>query len=228
MTLEEAQSAFHQERDRAVDDLRKPLEQAVARAERGVFVPVVRRPKGLFWRILIRDYERFRDDSRARFAALELALKKLYEFDALVRDRQSPLQGDINARTRQRCEAADSAILDTLRREQARKDEAKQLAVAVSEFNRATGEKHELVLPETLNGKCPGTLVDAVELNGQLFARVTNDRGYSYELFPWQSGMEAHIGRPCWFWYDGRGKVKVGAQVAARPALTTPSLRIGA
>lgn len=219
MTIEQAQRAFHLERSRAIGDLRKPFEEAVKRVERGVLVPVIKRPGGPFRRFLMRDYERIRRDSQERCAAVESARAKLDEFDARAKDRQSGLQRDINERTQQRCDAFDPAILDALRREQSRKDEAKRLAEAVSEFNRATGEKHEIMLPEVLKRKCGGTLVDAIELTGQLFARVTSDKGYSYELFPWESGMEAYIGRLCWYWYDGNGRVRFEPQAGIRAPL---------
>lgn len=223
MTLEQAESAFHLERSRAIKDLRKPLEDAVRRAERALMVPVIKRPKGPFRRLLMRDFERVRRDYQDRRAALELANSRLRGFDAQVRDRQSSLQHDIRVRTWQRCSAINHAILEAFRNEQTRKDEANLLAQAIADFNRATGEEHELVLAETLEGKYGGTLVDAIELAGKLFARVTSNKGYSYVLFPWLTGMELHVGRPCWYWYDGNGRTRFESQVGTRTPLPRPT-----
>ena len=219
MTLEEARNAFYLERGRAIEDLRKPFVEAVARAERALRVPVIKRPKGLFRRFLMRDFERVRQDYQIRATAAESARSRLREFDAGAKERQNPLQHDIDMRTWRRCDAVDPAIREAIRREQARMDAAKRLAEAVSDFNQASGEKHELMTPQTLKGKWGGTPVDAIELADQLFVRATNDKGYSYALFPWQSGMEANINRPCWYWYDGKGRMRFEPQIGTRTPL---------
>lgn len=226
MTLEQAQRAFQQQHGLAVDDLRKPFIDAVNRAERDLLVPVVKRPTGPFRKFLMRDFERVRADWLNRRAALESAKMRLRAFEASVQDSRSPLQLEIRVRTQERCGEADHAILEHLRRERVRREEAMKLADAVDELNYASGEEHKLLLPDAAKGKWSGTLVDNVELAGRAFARATNDRGYSYMLFPWRNDMVQLVGRPCWFWYDGRGRARFASQIAARPPLALPAARI--
>lgn len=222
MTLEEAQRAFHQQRILAVDELRKPYVEAVATAERQFCLMRPKRPTGPFRWFLRSDFERVQVDWNARKARLISAKARMLEFEADVANWQSPLQRRINAMTRQRCERTDPTILATLRREQERKAEANRLADALVALNTETGEKHEFLLPGTLKNKWGGTLLDRVDLAGRALARATDDRGYSFVLFPWRDDMGSYIGRPCWFWYNGFGEPRFTPQVGARPPLPPP------
>lgn len=219
MTLEEAQRAFYRQRTLAIDELRKPHARAVAKAEREFCPSRPKQPTGTFRLILRSDFERVNTDWSARRARLVSAKARLLEFDAEVADLQSHLQRRINALTRQRCDRTDPMILAVLEREQMRKTEAKWLADALAALNTHTGEKHELRLPESSKNKWGGTLLDRVEVAGRGYARATDDRGYSFVLFPWLDDMSSYIGRPCWFWYNGCGEARFAPQLGSRPPL---------
>lgn len=219
MTLEAAQRAFYQQRSLAVGELRKPYTAAVAKAEGNFNLPRPKRPMGLLRWLLRGDFERVHADWNARKARLIWAKARLLEFEAEIADRQSHLQRTINLLTREGCNRSDPAILAALENEQRRKAEEKQFADALRALNAKSGESHTLLRPNASKTKWGGTLFDKVDIAGRAFARATEDRGYSFVLFPWSDNMQAHCGRPCWFWFNGFGEPHFTPQLGARPAL---------
>lgn len=223
MTLEEAQRAFYQQRSLAVAELRKPYTAAVAKAEGNFYVPRPKRPTGPLRWLFIGDFERVLADWNARKTRLISARARLLEFEAEIADRQSHLQRKINLLMREGCNRSDPAILAILENEQRRKAEEKQFADALRALNAESGESHTLLRPSASKAKWGGTLFDRVAIAGRTFARATDDRGYSFVLFPWSESMQSYVGRPCWFWFNASGEPHFAPQLGARPALPPSS-----
>jgi hypothetical protein len=225
MTIEEALRAFSAARARVISDLRKPFIETLSALEADLRRQrPFPKPSGPL-RLLFRgDYQRLRADIIQRVERAQQARASLAEFEAAVASPNDHFQKHIALGTRKICEEVDTRILATIRADRQQKAEARQTEAAVMNLSRETGTQYTFLGPALYQAtqKHAATLVGSINIDGRKLAQTTRDRGYSFELYAWLPEMEAYVGRPCWFWYDGRGCPRFMPLVGSR-APVSPS-----
>lgn len=223
MTFEEAARAFRSIREAVVQERRASLHDRFNRLKyelRKCALP--RRPSGPFSILLAADYGRLFDEYKRQRERCSAAREAIAEFEADANEPTSRLMRWVGGETARRCDGMDDAIMIAIRREERRRRYEIQRDEAVTHLSRESGTEHRLVRPSASRGgvrKDEATLVGQIELLGERYAKTTRDRGWSFDLYPWDEEMGPSISRACWFWYDAQQRFHFAPLIGTKPPL---------
>lgn len=204
MEFAEAWRLFENARRDEIDRRRAALvREAEGRCQEYEEFIVPPRPRGLLRWMLAGDYERCCYEREKLSERYETARSALQKFDSNVARREEQLTNEIRQRAAALCDARDRSIMGAIRKESRRRLEEQRLRALLKHLNDETGEEYRL--PELSEGRFKkhlAVLIGRVMFDGSAYAKTTPDRGRSFDLYPWESEMQQHIGRACWFWFD--------------------------